>query len=243
MTNKFSIYSKITACIIVTCSTMPVLAQSANDTIISSGWAHIAPQDSSTPLTITSPAIGPLAGSGASVDSTNTLGLSITHFYTDNLAVALDLGVPPKYTLNGTGTLAGVGKVGEAKQWAPTAIGKYYFGGSNDQFRPFVGLGLTYVRYSNISLTRNFQQVIGAKFSDPSATTSAELGSGWGPVFNIGASYAINKDWYAGLSLSYVRLKTTADLTTHTNTVGRVSSTTELTLNPIVAFISIGYRF
>jgi len=237
--------SKLVALAVMTLSAASALAQSSGDTIVSGGWAHIAPQDSSTPLTITSPAsfAGPVAGSGASVKNTDTLLISLTHFYTNNWAASLELGVPPTYKLEGTGSIAAVGEIGEAKQWAPVVLGKYFFGEPQSAFRPFLGLGVTHVSYKNISLNSSFQQFIGSKFEDPSAVTTASLDSSWAPVYNAGVSYAINKDWYASLSLSYVKLKTSADLTTATNTVGPVQSTTSLTINPIVAFLSIGYRF
>jgi len=218
-------------------------AQSAGDTILSAGWFRIAPQDSSTPIEVTSPLKTTLAGSGATAESSNTLGFSATRFLTDNWAVALDLGVPPKYKLNGTGTLAGVGRIGTAKQWAPALLAKYYFGDAKTPFRPSVGLGATRVSYTNIELTSKFQQEIGKKFSDPNATTTVDLDTSWAPVFNVGLSYAINKDWYANFSVSYVKLETKANLTTKTTTLGTVSSNTTLTLNPLVTFLNIGYRF
>jgi len=241
---------KLAALTVLAVSTSAAFAQSAGDTIVSTGWAHIAPQDSSTPLSITSPALlaGSLPGSGASVNKTNTLGFAVSRFITDNWVASLDLGVPPTYKLEGTGTLAGVGQIGEAKQWAPAVLGKYYFGEAKTEFRPFLGLGVTRVSYTDVSLTPTFQgavvQTLGALSGGLVAAggTSAKLESSWAPVFNVGASYAINKDWYAGISISYVRLKTTADLTTSSN-VGNVSSTTTLTLNPIVTYLSIGYRF
>jgi outer membrane protein len=222
-------------------------AQSAGDFMVSAGWFHIAPQDSSTPLRATSSATSfstVLPGSGASVEDLDTLGLSLSYFITDNWAATFDLGVPPKYKLDGSGTLSSVGRIGTARQWAPALLGKYYFGDANAKFRPSVGLGVTHVNYTNIELTNNFQHFTGSLFLDPNAVTSASLNSSWAPVFNVGLSYAINKDWYANFSVSYIKLKTTGTLTTPTNgPLGTITSTTELTLNPIVTYLNLGYRF
>ncbi|PRC91682.1 OmpW/AlkL family protein [Solimicrobium silvestre] len=248
MSSQLTTLYKISALAVAAISSASASAQSAGDTIVSAGWAHIAPQDSSTPLRITSPMSASLPGSGASVDPTNTLGFSVTRFLTDNWATSLDLGIPPTYKLQGTGSLASVGQIGEAKQWAPTLLGKYFFADSNAQFRPFVGVGATYVRYTDISLTQNFQQTVAGTLgllsqgAIKATDTSAKLSSSWAPVVNVGINYAITKDWSASFSVSYVRLKTTADLTTTTN-VGPVLSTTKLTLNPIVTYLSVGYRF
>lgn len=247
---KKSNVAQVVALALLAVSAAPVMAQSAGDNIVSTGWVHIAPQDSSTPLSITSPAslAGPIPNSGASVKSTDTLGFSITHFFTNNWAGSFDLGIPPTYKLEGTGSLAAVGQIGEAKQLAPTLIAKYFFGQPQSVFRPFVGLGASRVSYTGVSLTDTFQGAVRNTLAYDTAGqviavgTSAKLEDSWASVFNVGASYAINKDWYAGFSLSYLKLKTKADLTTQSN-VGPIMSTTTLTLNPIVTYLSIGYRF
>jgi outer membrane protein len=244
MTFKTTI--KIAAVAIAAAFSSTSFAQTTGDTIFSAGWVHIAPNDSSTPLSITSPVAETLPGTGASVEKTDTFGVSLTHFFTPNWAASLDLGAPPTYKLQGTGALAPVGQIGEAKQLAPTVLGKYFFADSHTQFRPFVGLGVTHVTYKDVSLTSNFQNEISSTFSQGGLVaggTTATLNSSWAAVYNVGASYAINKDWYASFSLSYVGLKTTADLTTSTNVGVPILATTTIKIDPIVTFASIGYRF
>jgi outer membrane protein len=259
MSHKFNATLKVAALAIVAAFSTSASAQSANENVISAGWFHIAPQDSSSPLTITSPAnfAGTLTGSGASVDTSDTFGVSWVHFFTDNWAGSLDLGVPPTYKLQGTGTLASVGQIGEAKQWAPTVIAKYFFNDANAQFRPFLGLGVSHVSYKDVSLTSDFQTTVAGYLAEKSAgevvggATTASLDSKWAPVFNLGGSYAITKEWYASFSVSYLKLKTTADLSTAATTapaygginVGPVLSTTTIKIDPIVTFAAIGYRF
>ncbi len=240
---KISSLGKLVAATILAASALPVLAQSAGDTVLSVGWFRIAPQDSSDALQVVSPIQQTLRGSGSTVEKSDTLGFSLNHFLTDNWALTLDLGVPPTYKLDGTGTLASVGRLGSAKQWAPTVLVKYYFGDANTQFRPLVGLGVSRVWYTNIELTSNFQRSIGALFSDPTASSSADIDSSWAPVILVGGSYAINKDWYAGLTVSYLKMKADATVTTKTNTLGTVTSKSHVDVNPLVTFLNIGYRF
>jgi len=222
-------------------------AQSAGDFMVNAGWFHIAPQDSSTPLSSTSSSSSfavTLPGSGATAEKSDTLGVSFSYFITDNWAASFDLGVPPTYKLDGAGTLSPVGRIGKARQWAPAVLGKYYFGGANSKLRPSLGLGVTHVNYTNIELTNNFQHFAGSTFLDPNAITTVKLSSAWAPVFNAGLSYAINENWSANFSVSYIKLKTTGTLTTPTNgPLGTVTSTTKLTLDPIVTYLNIGYRF
>src|SRR6516164_6347427 len=94
------------------------LAQKAGDWQVGAGWLHFALQDSSKPLTFTSPVAAVVPGSGAEVGN--------------------------------SGTLAPIGELGEARQWSPTILAKYYFNDGEAKLRPFVGLGATYVWYSDV---------------------------------------------------------------------------------------------
>jgi outer membrane protein len=222
------------------------MAQNAGDWVLGAGWLHFAPQDSSTPLRFTSPINATVPGSGASVGSSDTLGLSATYFFDSSWALEGVFGVPPTFKLEGEGSLAPLGQLGDAKQWSPTLLAKYYFGSGNDAFRPFVGAGATYVWYSDVNLTSNLQNTLGGRLGRPagSTNTKAKLDDSFAPVFNIGAGYQIDKHWGVSFSVSYIPLKTKAKLTTRTaagTTIG--TSETKLTLNPIVTYLQATYRF
>ncbi len=221
-------------------------AQNAGDWVIGAGWLHLSPQDSSKPLTLTAPVRSVVAGSGASVGDSDTLGLSAVYFIDSHWAVEGVLGIPPKFKLDGKGTLARVGELGEARQWSPTILGKYYFNEANSAFRPFVGLGATYVWYSDIKLTPGLQNALGSQLRRPplSTSTTADLDSSFAPVLNAGLSYQFDKHWGVSFSVSYIPLKTKAKLTT--TTLGGLpiaTSEARLKLNPIVTYLSATYRF
>jgi outer membrane protein len=93
-------------------------AQQAGDWVLGAGWMHFAPQDSSKPLTVTSPIHTTVPGSSASVTSSDTLGLSATYFLDSKWAVEGVVGVPPKFKLEGGGSLAPIGELGQARQWS-----------------------------------------------------------------------------------------------------------------------------
>jgi outer membrane protein len=219
-------------------------AQSAGSTIVSTGWFHIAPQVKSDPLRVTSMGGRPVnlerTGTGADVDAADTLGLSVTHFFTDNISGELVGGIPPKHDIVGTGTLERFGKLGEVRQWSPAVLVKYHFGAATDKFRPYVGLGVNYTWFRDAKITND--QFATATFG-PGSRTTAKADSSWNPVLNVGATYAITDRWYAGLSVSYLPLKTTAKLDTTTATGVKVTSETKIKLRPIVTFLNIGYRF
>ena len=222
------------------------MAQQAGDWVVGAGWFHLSPQDSSKPLTVTAPIPAVLPGSGASVSDSDTLGLSAMYFLDSHWAVEGVFGVPPKFKLNGTGTLGRVGQLGEARQWSPTILGKYYFNEGTSAFRPFVGVGATYVWYSDVKLTSNLQGALASQFrqSPLAVNTTAKLDSSFAPVINVGAAYQFDKHWGVSFSVSYIPLKTTAKLTTR-NAAGTTIGTSEarLKLDPIVTYLSATYRF
>jgi outer membrane protein len=232
---------------LVSAIALPAHAQSAGSNVVNVGWFHLSPQDSSDPLRIDSPAAAArtIANTGASVPDSDTLGIAFTHFFTDNVALTADAGIPPTFKLNGSGLLAG-GELGEAKQWSPAVVAKWYFGQATSKFRPFAGVGITRVWYTDIGLTSTFQQKLAYTYSSgltTAGTSTASLSRSWSPVANVGASYSLDKNWSLNLSVSYVPLKTDASITTTLPTGTVVKSSTTLTLNPIVAFVSVGYKF
>lgn len=68
--------------------------------------------------------------------------------------------------------------------------------------------------------------------------------SSWAPIFNLGASYAINKQWALTATVSYLPLKTEA-ATVIKASDGTTLATTKTTLkaNPIITFVGVSYKF
>jgi outer membrane protein len=241
MKKQFNVLPKLAALSVLAAFAAPAMAQQAGDNMVNAGWAHIGLHQSSEQLKVNGNTI---PGTGASVDNADTLILQFTHFFTDNIAVTSDLGIPPTMKLNGAGPLLqGLGQIGTAKLWSPAIVAKYFFGEPTSSFRPYVGAGLTYVWYSNIKLNSGLTQLLGTVAAgNPNAQTSASLSSNLVPVANIGFAYNFDKNWSANLGFSYVPLKTKADLTTQTPN-GPVHSTTKLTLDPLVSVLTVGYKF
>lgn len=245
MKQQFSLLPKIAALSIAAAFASPVMAQSAGSNIVNLGWFHLAPQDSSKGLTkLNGPGANFYPNRKSSVSDADTLGIAFTHFFTDNVAVTADLGIPPTFKLNGRGDLAALGELGSAKQWSPAIVAKYYFGEATSKFRPFVGAGVTYVWYSDVKLTPNFQNSAALG----TGIASASLSSSFSPVLNLGATYNIDDRWSLSLSVSYIPLKTDADITAMPagaigTALGAQRYKTSITLDPIVSFLSVGYKF
>lgn len=222
------------------------LARQAGDWQVGAGWLHLAPQDSSKPLTFTAPRPAVVPGSGANVSSSDTLGMNLTYFLDSHWAIEGVLGVPPKFKLYGEGSLAPIGELGSAKQWSPTILAKYYFNDGNAKFRPYVGLGATYVWYSDVNLTPGMQRTLASRVGLPASAlsaTTADLDSSFAAVFNVGASYQIDPRWGLAFSVSYIPLRTTAKLTTTARGLPVAASESSLKLNPIVPYLAVTYKF
>lgn len=220
-------------------------AQSAGSIYVSTGWFHLAPQDSSDVLKTTNIGGSPVniasPGSGASVSSSDTIGFAVGYFITDNLAVQADAGIPPKFDLNGGGTLASYGKLGEARQWSPALLLRYYFRSAEAKLRPYIGIGVSRIWFSDAKITN--PAFVSNVLHGP---TSVDVDSSWAPVFNAGFAYNFTKHIFAGFSVSFLPFSTDATLHTLAQTpVGplNVTSRAHIKLNPIVTFLHVGYRF
>lgn len=223
------------------------LAQQAGDWVFGAGWLHFATRDSSSPLRFTAPVPAVVPGSGATVSNADTLGLSANYFIDSHWVVEGVIGVPPKFDLYGIGTLAPIGKLGEARQWSPTIVGKYYFGDGEAKVRPYLGLGAAYVRYTGARLTPGLQGSLNARLGlrPGAAITTAQLDNSFVSVFNAGLAWQIDRHWGLSFSVSYLPLKTTATLST--NLIGSglpvATSQTSVKVNPIVTYLAATYRY
>jgi len=235
----------VTGMAALACMTTAAHAQSAGSFVLSTGWFHLAPQSSSEPLRVTSIGGSPTniteANTGASLSSADTIGFTLGYFVTDHIAAEFVLGYPPSFDLTGTGSFERIGKLGQAKQWSPTLLFKYFFNAPTAAFRPYLGIGVSRVWFTDAKITNSAFEA-----NVLHGPTSVDTDSSWAPVFNAGFTYAFDQHWFAGVSISYLPLSTTAKLNTAARTpVGtlNVQSQTKIKLNPIVSYVNIGYRF
>lgn len=235
----------ITGAAALACISTAAHAQTAGSFYVTAGWFHLAPQSSSDPLKETnvggSPVNITVPNTGAKASSSDTAGFTAGYFITDHVVAQFDVGIPTTFDLEGTGSLQRFGKLGQAKQWSPALILKYYFNAPQTKFRPFVGIGVSRVWFTDETITNGvFEQSV---LHGP---TTVSTDSSWVPVFNAGFTYAFTEHWFAGFSISYLPLSTTAKLNSAAQTpVGtlNVQSETKIRLNPIVTLVSIGYKF
>ncbi|OXJ31032.1 hypothetical protein CFB82_25460 [Burkholderia sp. HI2714] len=219
-------------------------AQTAGSITTSVGWLHIAPQGDATPLIVQS--VGgvavnrQLAGTGAHASSTDTLGITTEYYVTDNLGVAMLLGMPLKVNLIGDGTLQKYGTLGTTRPMPPAIELRYHLFSATSKFRPYLGIGANYTWFTQVRATNS--QFVSDSFG-PGGSARATLSSSWNPVFELGANYAISKHWSVGTSVGYMPVKTHLTLYGQTATGTQIVSKSTLRLNPLSVFLNVAYTF
>src|SRR5262249_52232500 len=106
-----------------------------------------------------------------------------------------------------------------------------------------LGIGVNYTWYTDTELNPTYSAAL-THVAGPGGQVKASLSPSWNPAFNAGASYNIDKNWYANVSVTYLPLKTNATVTSvAANGQAVLVNKTHITANPWIAFVGIGYRF
>ena len=180
------------------------------------GAAHVSPNDESGQVA------GFPAGSEVSVDSSTSLGISLTYMATENLGVGVLGAWPFKHDIEGAGAIASAGKVAEVKHLPPTFTLQYHFS-PDSAVRPFVGAGFNYTTFFS-------EETTGAL-----AGTDLELDDSFGWALEAGLDYSITPDWFLSGQVYYIAIDTTAKV----NGVDAV----DVDIDPWVFMLSGGRRF
>jgi len=238
--------SKISLACALAVAASGALAQKAGDNIVSLGLASINPDAQLGTVTSTSASApsaaaftAQLKDATANVAGKSTVSFSWLHMYSDNMGAELSLGIPAEFTqdLNTpNGTVKTHPAAAKLKILTPAVIAKYFFGEAKDQWRPYLGLGLTHVTFTDVK-TNPADATVQAL-----AATSASFKSSWAPVFNAGVVYNIDDRWSVIGSVAYLPIKTTATFVGPGMGVA-VTSTGDVKLNTTDYVLRVGYRF
>jgi outer membrane protein len=202
-------------------------AQKAGTWSASVGVTKIAPDVTSGNLTAPS-----LPGTQADVLSNTQLTGAVNYSYTDNFVVHLPLGFGFKHKVVGAGAIAGAGTIATTKALPITLIAQYRFMDANATLRPYVGAGLSYVRFYKTTGTGVLTAITNP--GSPAATT-LKFESKFAPTVQLGATYNINEKWYLDASYTKTFLKTRGTLST--------GQTLDSKLNPDGYTFQVGYKF
>lgn len=202
------------------------LAQSAGNWMVRGGYGTIAPQVKSGNLSAPS-----IANSKTDVGSASNLMGGFTYMYTDNLSVDLPFALPFEHKLYGAGAIAGVGQIGKVSALPLTVLFQYRFLEPKSALRPYVGVGPTYAYFFNETGSGALTGL-----TNPGGTpTKIKIDGQFTFTAQIGATYAIDKNWFVDVFYSNTPLKTKTTLST--------GQTVDVTLDPNAYGVSIGYKF
>ena len=139
--------------------------------------------------------------------------VDITYFFTPNLAAELILTYPQKHDLK-----AGSTKIGTLKHLPPTLSLQYHVTGLQG-FRPYVGAGINYTRFSNLNLP---------------AGVDVDKNS-FGFAFGAGVDIPLQGGWLLNVDVKKAHIH--ADVSAGGKDIGT------LKVDPTLFSVGVGYRF
>ena len=167
--------------------------------------------------------IGIPPGADAEVGSAWTAIFTYERMISPEFGIELVMGVPPTIEAKGSGTVAFLGdNILSAKILAPTLLFNYHFGTSGDTWRPYVGLGVNYTRFTDIK---------------SKLASSLQMSDSFGLAGQFGIDYSFDKNWGAFFSIGASKVK--SDLVAVESTV----LTTTIDFRPITYAFGVSYRF
>ena len=167
--------------------------------------------------------IGIPPGADAEVGNAWTLLLTYERLIRPDFGIELVLGVPPTIESKGSGTTAFLGdNILSAKTVSPTLLFNYHFGAPGDTWRPYVGLGINYTRFTSV---------------ESKLASSVQLSDSVGLAGQVGIDYFFDKNWGAFASIAAAKVK--SDLIAVESTV----LTTTIDFRPITYAFGVSYRF
>jgi outer membrane protein len=202
-------------------------AQTAGTWMVRGGATTIKPNVSSGDLSAPS-----LAGTKASINSSTRLSGGITYMLDNNFSIDVPLAVPFEHDISGDGAVAGAGKIATVKALPATLLAQWRFMEPASAFRPYVGLGVTYAAFYGARATSTLTAISGGTPSNP---TTLSIDSKWAATVQVGASMALNNNWFLDASYTYTPLSTTTKLST--------GQTQDMKLDPSSFSLAVGYKF
>ena len=230
-------------------------AQKAGDVTIYVGGAYIMPSGSNvTGLSTDGPATNPYQASvlsqynsqvskvGASVDNSAAFIVSAFYMFTDHIGAELTFGAPVLMKVTTTDPAGSYTNAANARAAFPSLVAKWVFNDPGDSWRPYVGVGVNYTYFNDVTANLDYPNVRSL------ANAGASLSSSWNPVLNGGVIYNFNDHWSLNAGVSWVPLSSTATFSSNVPSFGPYAGGTyttsgKLNINPFDITLKIGYRF
>jgi len=169
-------------------------------------------------------------GAEVEIPDRELLMAELGYEFADGWVARIALAPPPTVTVFADGSLKGftpplTGTVAKARI-APVLMTVTYSPGSFHGIAPYVGAGV------------NYTIVMDTWDGD---VASIDVKNAWGPVFQVGADLAIDRNWSAYLDARKVYVTTTG--TGIVPAFGGMPVRGEVTINPLIVSVGLSYRF
>jgi len=167
-----------------------------------------------------------IAGADADVSTEVIPALTLTYFFDSNWAVELFCCFS-RHNIDGKGSLAGLGEIGDAWIFPPVVTLQYHFAGLGP-VKPYVGAGVQYIHF--------FSEGTGA---NALGASKVDIDDAFGFALQAGADISLGDGWYLNADVKKVWLGT--DVTWHNTGLGTVKA--DVDIDPWIISAGVGYRF
>jgi len=152
-------------------------------------------------------------GLGLAVNDKWLPEVDVSYFFTPNIAAELVLTVPQKHAVT-----AGGAAIGSLRHLPPTLLAQYHFTGPKG-FRPYLGAGVNYTRFSSVNLP---------------AGVDIDRNS-FGPALQAGMDIPVGRNLVLNLDLKKVWIRT--DVSAGGANLGTFK------VDPVLFGVGLGWRF
>ncbi|MFS1522918.1 OmpW/AlkL family protein [Microbulbifer sp. 2304DJ12-6] len=230
--------NRITACTAAALTavlSVPALAYEKGSIIVRSGIASVAPDVSSSALSVSGARLG---GTRVDVDNGSALGLTGVYMFHDHWGVELLAATPFTHDIQVEG-LGATFDLGETKQLPPSLLLQWYPMDKRSSVQPYLGVGVNYT----VFFDEDIDSEADARFATLGATGGAKLSldNSFGLAAEAGVDFAFgaNRRWLLNLAVFLIDIDTDAKVTVPE--VGDITASVDI--DPLVYTAGLGYRF
>ncbi|WP_066273372.1 OmpW/AlkL family protein [Hydrogenophaga palleronii] len=152
-------------------------------------------------------------GLGLAMNNKGLPEVDASYFFSKNIAAELILTVPQKHTITSNGAA-----IGTLRHLPPTLTVQYHFDAPG--FKPYVGAGVNYTRFSSVNLLGGVADVKRNSF---------------GPALQVGVDIPLSKQLYLNVDVKKLFIKT--DVSAGGVKVGQFKA------DPVLVGVGLGWRF
>lgn len=164
----------------------------------------------------------PVPGGSVSMADNPMATFDVRYFLAPNFAANVYTGYPPRAHIKGAGSLASFGTLASANYGPLTVSGEYHFLGLG-AFKPYLGIGVTYVIFLNV---------------DDAALQNVNVDNAFGPAFKIGLDYDVSECQTIHSYIQQILLGTDVNAT-----VNGIPASARFKPNSTIVGIGVGYQF